>query len=288
VKVLANRLKQVLPEIISQQQGAFLPGRLISNNILVAYDALHTMATPLSGKKGYMAIKLDMSKAYDRVKWQFLEGIMRKLGFDEAWISLIMTCVCSVSYSVLINGRPAGLITPSRGLRQGDSLSPYLFLLCVEGLSSLLQKAEREGSISGVPVSVKGYKLSHLFFADDSLLFYMANSIKWGRIHQLLRLYESASSQKLYTEKTSIFFPARIQSVSSRSTLILLCEIQQPRAMRNIWDYQPWWVVQRRKLLLESREELGRNWRVGRRNSFHRQARKFFSRQWFKPSPHMP
>jgi len=58
--------------------------------------------------------------------------------------------------------------------------------------------------------------------------------------------------------------------------------------MRNIWDYQPWWVVQRRKLLLESREELGRNWRVGRRNSFHRQARKFFSRQWFKPSPHMP
>jgi hypothetical protein len=137
-KVLANRLKQVLPEIISQQQSAFLPGRLISDNILVAYEALHTMATRLFGKKVYMAIKLDMSKAYDRVEWQFLESIMRKLGFDEAWISLIMTCVCSITYSVLINGRPAGLITPSRGLRQGDLLSPYLFLLCAKGFSSLL------------------------------------------------------------------------------------------------------------------------------------------------------
>jgi len=116
-KVLANKLKQVLPEIISQQQSAFLPGRLISDNILIANEALHTMATRLTGTKGYMTIKLDMSKAYDRVEWLFLEGILRKLGFAEAWISLIMTCVRSDTYSVLLNGRPTGLITPSRGLR---------------------------------------------------------------------------------------------------------------------------------------------------------------------------
>jgi len=80
-KVLANRFKQDLPEIISEQQSAFHPGWLISDNILIAYEALHTMATHLKGKKGYMAIKLDMSKAYDWVEWQFLEDIMRKLGF---------------------------------------------------------------------------------------------------------------------------------------------------------------------------------------------------------------
>jgi hypothetical protein len=203
-KILANRLKQVLPEVISQQQSAFLLGRLISDNILVAYEALHTMATRLSGKKGYMAIKLDMSKTYDRVEWQFLEGIMKKVGFAEAWISLIVNCVRSVTYSVLSNGRPTRLITPSRGLKQGDLLSPYL--LCAVGLSSLLWEAEREGSISGVLVSVKGYKLSHLFFADDSLLFCRANSMEWRRIHQLLHLYESASGQELNAKKTSICF----------------------------------------------------------------------------------
>jgi hypothetical protein len=82
-KVLANRIKQVLPSVISQQQSAFLPGRLITDNVLVAYEALHTMSTRMKGKKGFMAIKLDMSKAYDKVKWSFLEAIMRKLGFAD-------------------------------------------------------------------------------------------------------------------------------------------------------------------------------------------------------------
>jgi len=103
--------------IISQHQSAFLPGRLISNNILVAYEALHTMDTLMKGKKGFMAIKLDMSKAYDRVEWTFLEEIMRKLGFAEEWIRLLMTCVSSTSYSVLINGTPIGHISPTRRLR---------------------------------------------------------------------------------------------------------------------------------------------------------------------------
>ncbi|GLT77195.1 hypothetical protein SLA2020_488040 [Shorea laevis] len=150
-KVLANRLKHILPQIISKNQSAFLPGRLISDNVLVAYEALHTMASRMKGKKGYMAIKLDMSKAYDRVEWGFLEAIMRKMGFAEGWISLIMQCVRTVSYSVLVNGSPQGCITPTRGLRQGDPLSPYLFLLCAEGLSSLIRKAEVDGKITGLP-----------------------------------------------------------------------------------------------------------------------------------------
>lgn len=116
--------------MISQQQSAFVPGRLISDNILVAYEALHTMNTRMKGKKGYMAAKLDMSKAFDRVEWKFLEEIMRKIGFADPWIALIMKCVTSVSYSVMVNGTPYGTITPTRGLRQGIRY-PHISFSCV-------------------------------------------------------------------------------------------------------------------------------------------------------------
>jgi hypothetical protein len=137
-KVLANKLKRVLPGIISPQQSAFVLGRLISDNVIVAYEVLHTMHTRIRGKMGFMEIKLDMSKAYNRVEWGFLEAIMRRLRFVELWIELIMKCVSLVSYSMLVNGIPQDSFRPTRGIRQGDPLSPYLFLLCAEGLRSLL------------------------------------------------------------------------------------------------------------------------------------------------------
>jgi hypothetical protein len=141
----------------------------------VVYETLHIMSTRMKGKKGYMAIKLDMSKAYDRVEWTFLEGMMIRLGFAAKWVQLIMRCVSSVSYAVLLNGTPLEFFSPTRGLRQRDPLSSYLFMLCAEGLSSLIQKACIDGKISGVPTSARGVKLNHLFFADDSLLFCRAN-----------------------------------------------------------------------------------------------------------------
>ena len=92
-KVLANRLKKVLPHIISPNQSAFIPGRLISDNILVVFKALQTMDARMTGRKGYMALKLDMRKAYDRVEWDFLEAIMTRIGFAGRWVDLLMTCV---------------------------------------------------------------------------------------------------------------------------------------------------------------------------------------------------
>jgi hypothetical protein len=150
-KVLANRLKFILPHVISENQSAFIPGRLISDNIVAAYETLHSMHTKMWSKVGYMGIKLDMSKAYDRVEWVFLEAVMRKMEFSEVWINLIMKCISSVTYSILVNGQPVGFIKPSRGIRQGDPLSPYLFLLCAEVLSSLLTQAEKKGVLTGVP-----------------------------------------------------------------------------------------------------------------------------------------
>lgn len=116
-KVLANRSKPRLPQLISETQSAFMLERLITNNILVAHETLHYLKAKRSGKMGYMALKLDMRKAYDRVEWKFPEQIMQKLGFDSKWIQLISTCIWSLSYSIMLNGQPHGLISPTRGLR---------------------------------------------------------------------------------------------------------------------------------------------------------------------------
>ena len=88
-----------------------------------------------------MALKLDVSKAYDRVEWNFLRQITLKLSFPSDWVARVMSCVSSTSFSILINGKPFGMINPTKELWQGDPLSPYLFLLCAEGFTSLLQKA---------------------------------------------------------------------------------------------------------------------------------------------------
>jgi len=151
-KVLANRLKQILPDIISLAQSAFVPGRLISDNILVACELTHFMKHKEKGKEGYAAVKLDMSKAYDQVEWSFLHAIMTKMGFRSRWIDLIMNCVTTVSYRIRVNGELSEMFKPERGLRQGDPLSPYLFLLCAEGFSTLLSQAEQNGRLQGVKV----------------------------------------------------------------------------------------------------------------------------------------
>ena len=174
-KVLANRLKVVLPTVVSENQSAFQAGRVITDNILMAFETLHYMKNHQSGKSGFMALKLDMSEAYDCVEWSYLERIMRRMGFDDKWVALIMECITSVSYSILINGEPTSVIHPSRGIRQGDLLSPYLFLLCTEGLHSLLHQAKVVGHIHGVSICKNGPRITHLFFADDSLIFCRAS-----------------------------------------------------------------------------------------------------------------
>ena len=148
-----------------------MPNRLITDNITVAYELLHRMRNKRRGKVGHMAVKHDISKAYDRVDWNFLQNIMRKLGFDQRWVQVAMKTITMASYSFLINGEPRGFITQSRGIRQGDPLSPYLFLLCAKSLSTLLRKAAETWVLHGILSSQHGVHTSHLLFANDSLLF---------------------------------------------------------------------------------------------------------------------
>lgn len=153
------------------------------------------MDVRLKDKKGFMALKLDMNKAYNRVKWDFLEAIIRRIGFLERWVSLIMSCVRTVSYSELINGQPYGTICPSKDIRQGDPLSPYLFILCAEGLSTLLNKAEQKGRIIGLSIARGVSKVYHIFFADDSLLFCRVSISEWANVQGILDKYKMASGQ---------------------------------------------------------------------------------------------
>ena len=215
-KVLANRLKIFLNFVINKNQSAFAKGRLISNNILIAFETLHCIKNYNSSASGFMVLKLDMSKAYDRVEWVFLENVMRKMGFSERWIGLIMVCVRSVTYSILVNGEPKEEIQPSRGLRQGDPLSPFLFLLCTEGLHGLINKATNNGDIHGFSLCKRGPKLTHLFFADDSLLFCRANSEECNKVLELLSVYEEVSGQKLNREKTALFFSNAVTEANSQ------------------------------------------------------------------------
>ena len=97
-----------------------------------------------------MVVKTDMSKAYDRIEWEFLEKVLQQFGFEAVWINWVMECVTTVSYSYLINGAPYGSVSPKRGLRQGDPLSPFLFILCTEVLISHIQQAELSKSITGI------------------------------------------------------------------------------------------------------------------------------------------
>jgi hypothetical protein len=130
-KVLSRRLKAILPEVISNTHSAFVPRRLITDNVLVAYESFHTIKNKRQGNRGICAVKLDMHKDYDRVEWNFLHDMMIRLGFDQIWVNLIMSCVTSVNNRVRFNADETETFTPTRGIRQGGSdVAIPFFVMC--------------------------------------------------------------------------------------------------------------------------------------------------------------
>ncbi|KAA3489007.1 reverse transcriptase [Gossypium australe] len=210
-KTIANRLQDFIGKCIDSAQSVFVSGRLISDIVLIAYEILHTLRQKRWGKKGLMAVKLDMSKAYDRVEWNYLEKVMLKMGFAERWVALVMKCVSTASYAVNINGIRGRVFHPTRGLRQGDPLSPYLFLICSEGLSALIRKAVGERIIKGVKASRRGPEISHLLFADDCLLFEESTKEQAIVLKVILQQYEQCSGQCVNFNKSTIFFSSNTQ-----------------------------------------------------------------------------
>ncbi|XP_058783149.1 uncharacterized protein LOC131657807 [Vicia villosa] len=217
-KVLANRLKKVLDKCVSEEQSAFVEGRSILHNAMIATEIIHYLKRKTVGRKASLALKIDISKAYDRVDWGFLKGMLTRMGFADKWIHWMMMCVTSVNYSVLVNSDNVGPIEPGRGLRQGDPLSPYLFILVSEGLSSLIKSAVSKGDIHGIQICRGATSVSHLLFADDCFLFCRATLSEVHHIMEILDLYAKAAGQEINMSKSEVFF-SRNLSVPAQEDL---------------------------------------------------------------------
>lgn len=210
-RAITNRFRGVMAQIIDPTQSAFIPGRLITDNVLIGYECMHWLRHS-KNRTGFAALKLDMSKAYDRIEWRYLECLMRRMGFSEQWIGLILRCVDSVTYSFKINDAILGSVRPTRGLRQGDPLSPYLFVLCAQGLSSLITRSVRENFIRGICIARGAPIVSHLFFADDNLVFFKATQSDCENLKNCLVQYERASGQMINYDKSAITFSTNTPS----------------------------------------------------------------------------
>ena len=199
-KLLSIRLKEVMSPLVDESQSAFLMKRQILDSVLIANESLRW----LKKKKipGTM-IKLDFQKAYDSVNWAFLELAMVKLGFGRKWIGWIMNCVTSASMSILLNGTPLKPFKMGKGLRQGDPLSPYLFILVSEMLVHFLKKAKDMNLIEDVPIGKNKVRLQHLQFADDTLIFAPKNPVCIKNYFRILDVFAVMSGLHLNYSKSS-------------------------------------------------------------------------------------
>ncbi|GKV41666.1 hypothetical protein SLEP1_g49166 [Rubroshorea leprosula] len=189
-KVLANRLKAVLPGIISETQSAFLGGRQLVDGVLVLNEVVEEVKRR---KQSAFIFKADFAKAYDCVDWTFLEWMMDRLGFGIKWRGWIMECLSTTRMSVLINGNPTEEFKAGKGLRQGDPLSPFLFLMIGEGLNGLVQKAVSEDLLRGIEIGRRGLAISLLQYADDTIIMGKAVTENIFMVKTILRWFELMS-----------------------------------------------------------------------------------------------
>jgi hypothetical protein len=220
-KALANRLSVFLGKLISPSQNAFVKGRQILDSVLIANECLDSR----TGVPGVLC-KLDLEKAYDHVNWDFLIYLLCRCGFSERWRCWILFCLSTVRFSVLVNGSPCGFFQSTRGLRQGDPLSPMLFVIVMEASSKLLDKAIEEGSLAGFSVSGGSNEpmtVSHLLFADDTLIFCDVDPSQLLYLRVILNRFEAASGLRINLGKSELV-PVRDVADIENLAAILGCK----------------------------------------------------------------
>ncbi|KAG7579890.1 Endonuclease/exonuclease/phosphatase superfamily [Arabidopsis thaliana x Arabidopsis arenosa] len=201
-KLLAGRLKEILPEVISHSQSAFLPGRLLSENVLLASELVQGYNR--KNIQPSAMLKVDLRKAFDSIRWDFVLATLRAVNFPENFIGWIKECICTPSFSISINGKSDGFFRSKRGLRQGDPLSPYLFVLAMEVFSKLLHSRFASGYIAFHPKSSE-LNISHLMFADDVMVFFDGSSSSLHGIYETLDDFAGWSGLHLNRDKTVLF-----------------------------------------------------------------------------------
>eukprot|EP00253_Pinus_taeda_P011302 PITA_11302 len=199
-KVIAVRLVPILSRSISMEQFVFLEGRQIHEAIGVAQEVIHSVKQK---KKKGVILKIDLSKAYDRINWLYLRLLLTHLGFNYSFINWIMGCISNVSFAVLINGAASPFFKSQRGLRQGCPLSPLLFLLVAEGLSRLIHNARRSNKIKGIEVAINLY-ISHLLFVDDILIFSNGSHNELKELRDIFDLFMKATGMLINSGKSQV------------------------------------------------------------------------------------
>lgn len=204
-KIIVARIKPFLPLIIGPTQSSFLAGRRAADNAIIVQEYLNHFRK-MKGKKGSMIIKIDLEKAFDRLEWSFIRDSLFYFNFPPNLSKVIMSCITTSSIAILINGTKTDFFEPSRGIRQGDPISPYIFIICMERLSRMIDEAIVAHSWTPISISKSGPKISHLFFADDLTLFARADSNNCNTIASILHTFCEISGQKLNLSKSRVLF----------------------------------------------------------------------------------
>lgn len=202
-KILSSRIKPLLPKLISEEQTCFVPGRSILDGILIIKEAIHSSS---KRKIPSMLIKLDIQKAYDMVDWRFLCKTLEAFDFSHQWINLIYQCISMTKMSILINRTPEGFFDTSRGIRQGDPLSPFIFIIMAKAFGIAFSKAQLEGKIKGISVTDNVPNITHQKYADDTFLPSESSLHEASNIMLIIQSYSDASGQKINVKKSEIFF----------------------------------------------------------------------------------
>jgi ribonuclease HI len=201
-KVIANRLKNVLPLIVPENQGGFIKGRQIADNIILVQESLHSS---LCRKDKGMIIKLDLANAFDRVNHNFLFEVMKKFGFDESFVNWIRACIGSPWIAPMVNGRVTSFFKASRGLRQGCPLSPLLYAIQASVLSYQLENARICSNLKGLKIAQGVKEINHAQFADDTLLLGGASRLVAKRYKEELDAYAAVSGSEISQTKSKIY-----------------------------------------------------------------------------------
>ncbi|KAL4560381.1 hypothetical protein LXL04_032531 [Taraxacum kok-saghyz] len=201
-KVLANRLKRVIGSVVGENQTAFIKKRNILDGPMIINEMCNWTK---KAKRKMLLFKVDFEKAFDSVNWNYLESIMLQMGFGVKWVSWIRGCLSSSRASVLINGSATKEFPISKGVRQGDPMSPFLFIIAMEGLNTVMKSATQQNLFQGIAIPNSDVSISHLFYADDALFVGEWNISNFNNLSRILRCFNASSGLKVNFHKSQVY-----------------------------------------------------------------------------------